>query len=94
MIVTARSSREPFDDFLRARTGQPVVAPAVAAPQPADGAGSAPLADLVAASAFAPTETVEAAVLLVLPPGPYTSVVSGVDGGTGIALAEAYELEW
>ena len=44
------------------------------------------------ATGFAPTDPKEAALLLVLPPGLYTSVVSGVGGSTGIALAEAYEV--
>jgi hypothetical protein len=44
------------------------------------------------ATGFAPTNAVESALLLVLPPGVYTAVVSGADGGTGVALAEVYEV--
>lgn len=40
---------------------------------------------------FAVTNAAESALLLVLPPGVYTSMVTGSDGGTGIALAEVYE---
>ena len=38
-----------------------------------------------------PANTLESAVLVVLPPGNYTAAVSGV-GGTGIALIEAYDV--
>jgi hypothetical protein len=49
-------------------------------------------ADELPGTGFAPTDPNEAALLLVLPPGLYTSIVSGADGGTGVALAEAYEV--
>ncbi len=35
----------------------------------------------------------DAALLLFLPPGPYTALVSGADGGTGVALLEIYQVE-
>ena len=41
---------------------------------------------------LAPTNDRESAVLLLLTPGNYTSVVRGLNGTTGIALAEAYKL--
>lgn len=41
---------------------------------------------------FAPTNASESALLLVLPPGPYTTIVSGVGNGTGVALTEVYEV--
>lgn len=47
-------------------------------------------ADLIG-TGFAPSNASEAALLVVLPPGVYTSVVSGVGGATGIALTEVYE---
>lgn len=47
-------------------------------------------ADL-ASTGFAPTDASESALLLVLPPGNYSTVVSGVGGATGIALTEVYE---
>ncbi len=40
----------------------------------------------------APTNVAESALLVVLPPGNYTAVVSGSGGGTGIALLEATDL--
>jgi PKD repeat protein len=41
---------------------------------------------------LAPGDDHESAVLLLLPPGNYTSVVRGVGGTTGISLSEAYKL--
>ena len=41
----------------------------------------------------APTDDAEAAILVDLFPGNYTGVVSGVNGGTGTALIEAYYLQ-
>jgi hypothetical protein len=41
----------------------------------------------------APTDDAEAAILVDLYPGNYTGVVSGVNGGTGTALIEAYYLQ-
>jgi hypothetical protein len=39
-----------------------------------------------------PNDGKEAALLVRLEPGHYTTVVSGADGGTGIALVEVYEI--
>jgi hypothetical protein len=41
----------------------------------------------------APSDNAEAAILVDLFPGNYTGVVSGVNGGTGTALIEAYYLQ-
>jgi hypothetical protein len=41
---------------------------------------------------LAPTDPLEAAIILHLPAGAYTAIVSGVNGGTGIGLAEVYNL--
>ena len=41
----------------------------------------------------APTDDAESAILADLNPGNYTAVVSGVNGGTGTALIEAYYLQ-
>ncbi len=41
---------------------------------------------------FAVTGAEESALLLVLPPGGYTSVVSGMGGTTGVAITEVYEV--
>jgi hypothetical protein len=40
----------------------------------------------------APTNAAESALLVVLPPGNYTAVVTSANGGTGIALLEALDL--
>jgi hypothetical protein len=42
---------------------------------------------------LAPTDDAESATLLNLPAGAYTTVVSGVDDGTGTGLVEAYNLQ-
>jgi len=34
----------------------------------------------------------ESAILITLPPGPYTAIVSGVGGGTGVGLVEVFEV--
>jgi hypothetical protein len=54
--------------------------------------GSAVTAAVFAqAGAFAlPPDSKDAALLVTLPPGAYTAHVSGVDGGTGVALVEIY----
>ena len=41
---------------------------------------------------IAPSDDLESAVLSTLDPGAYTAVVSGVNGGTGVGLVEAYDL--
>ncbi|HVU23684.1 MAG TPA: CHRD domain-containing protein [Opitutus sp.] len=46
----------------------------------------------VTGTGFGPTDPAEAALVLVLPPGLYTSIITGADGGTGVALAEVYEV--
>jgi len=35
----------------------------------------------------------DAALVVTLPPGGYTAVVSGADGGAGVVLVEAYDLD-
>ena len=55
----------------------------------ADAANSA---DLMA-SGFAPGEAAEAAILTTLGPGPYTAIVSGVGGTTGVAIVEVFEVD-
>ena len=46
----------------------------------------------VAASGFAPGNTLEAAILVTLPPGAYTAIVTGSDGGTGVGIVEVFAL--
>lgn len=48
---------------------------------------------VIAGAGLAPTNDLESALLADLLPGNYTAVVSGVNGGTGIALVEAYHLQ-
>jgi phospholipase/lecithinase/hemolysin len=47
----------------------------------------------IQATGLAPQNDLESAVLITLPPGSYTAIVSGNNGGTGLALAEVYDLE-
>jgi hypothetical protein len=45
------------------------------------------------ATGLAPSFATEAAILITLPPGPYTAIVRGKNDGTGVALIEAYHLQ-
>lgn len=47
----------------------------------------------VAASGFAPQDSRESAILVTLATGPYTAIVTGSGGGTGIALVEVFEVD-
>lgn len=47
----------------------------------------------IAASAIAPTDEREPAIVATLKPGQYTAVVSGVNNSTGVALVEMYDLD-
>jgi YVTN family beta-propeller protein len=47
----------------------------------------------VVASAFAPSDARESAILVTLQPGPYTAIVSGSGGGTGVGLVEVFEVD-
>jgi len=40
-----------------------------------------------------PSCTQESAILITLPPGAYTAIISGVGGGTGVGLVEAFEMD-
>jgi hypothetical protein len=50
-------------------------------------------ANEIIATTIPPQNPKEAAVLVRLEPGYYTTVVTGADGGTGIALVEVYEID-
>ena len=52
----------------------------------------APNAAEIQATGLAPTDDRESAVLMLLAPGNYTSIVRGVNRTTGIAICEAYKL--
>src|SRR6185436_19938825 len=45
------------------------------------------------AAGFAPSHPLEAAVMMTLPPGAYTAIMTGVNGGTGVGLVEVYEVD-
>ena len=44
----------------------------------------------IAATGLAPANSLESAILITLPPGAYTAVVSGVNGGTGVGIVEVF----
>jgi hypothetical protein len=44
-------------------------------------------------SGYAPSDPLEAALLVTLGPGGYTAIVSGAGGGTGIGIVEIFELD-
>lgn len=54
---------------------------------------SSPNANDMIATTIPPSNGKEAAILMRLEPGSYTTIVDGADGGTGIALVEVYELD-
>jgi hypothetical protein len=58
-----------------------------------DNWGSAANAAQITASGFAPSHNLESAILVNLPPGAYTAIVSGVGGGTGVGIVEVFELD-
>ena len=55
--------------------------------------GSAGNAAEIQASGSAPGNALESAVLMTLNPGAYTAIVSGVSGGTGVGIVEAFEID-
>lgn len=57
-----------------------------------DNWGEGPDAALIQAEGFAPSQSVESALQATLNPGSYTAIVRGVNGGTGVALIEIYDL--
>ncbi len=46
----------------------------------------------IMASGFAPSNTLESAIIATLAPGAYTMILSGMNGGTGVGLVEGYDL--
>lgn len=52
-----------------------------------------PLADAIRESGLAPADPAEAAVLLDLPPGEYTAILSGADAGAGVGLVQVFALD-
>lgn len=47
----------------------------------------------IEASGFAPGDDLESAILIRLPPGPYTAIVEGSGGGTGVGIVEVFEVD-
>jgi plastocyanin len=46
----------------------------------------------ILATGLQPTNDLESAMVMTLAPGPYTAIVRGKNGGTGIGLVEAYDV--
>jgi hypothetical protein len=44
-------------------------------------------------SGLAPRDPAESALIATLPPGSYTAIVQGVNGGTGVGIVEVYDLD-
>jgi hypothetical protein len=55
-----------------------------------DNWGSAANAAQIQASGFAPTNALEAAMLVTLQPGAYTVILSGAGGATGTGIVAVY----
>ncbi|MEY2510587.1 MAG: type secretion system secreted protein VgrG [Verrucomicrobiota bacterium] len=49
-------------------------------------------AALITATGMPPQNDLESAVVIILPPGQYTAILSGKNSGTGVAVAEVYHL--
>jgi CSLREA domain-containing protein len=47
----------------------------------------------IMATGLAPSDDLESAIVATLDPGTYTAIVRGVNGGTGVALVETYDLD-
>ncbi|MDP3616284.1 MAG: hypothetical protein Q8R49_00445, partial [Rhodoferax sp.] len=52
--------------------------------------GTASNAAAITATGLAPASALESAILISLPPGAYTAIVSGADGGTGVGIMEVF----
>jgi len=55
--------------------------------------GSAANASQIQAAGFAPSNSLEPAIMMTLAPGAYTAIVQGVGGGTGVGLVAVYEVD-
>jgi hypothetical protein len=51
---------------------------------------SAANAAQLSAAGFAPSNPLEAGILITLPPGAYTAILSGAGGGTGVGVIGVY----
>jgi hypothetical protein len=52
--------------------------------------GNASNAAAILATGLQPTHLLESAILITLAPGPYTAIVSGAGGTTGVAIVEVF----
>jgi hypothetical protein len=59
-----------------------------------DNVGDAPFQPLIDAFGAVSFTNAEAGLMLALPPGGYTIIVSGVNDTTGIGIGEAFEVIW
>jgi hypothetical protein len=50
-------------------------------------------AAVVTSLGLQPKDERESAIAVQLPPGPYTVILSGVNGGTGVGLVEVYNTQ-
>jgi len=55
--------------------------------------GTASNAAQLQAAGFAPTNPLESAILVTLPPGAYTAILSGANGGTGVGVIGVYKVD-
>jgi len=55
--------------------------------------GSASNAAEIQATGLAPVSSLESAILITLPPGAYTAIVSGAGGGSGVGIVEVYDID-
>lgn len=104
-VITGETSRKVLVRVLGPSLRQFGVGDAVADPsmQVIPGGGSVPIAAndnwrdgdaaAVTATGLAPYDPLDCALILDLAPGSYTALISGRNGGTGIALAEVYDLD-
>jgi hypothetical protein len=58
-----------------------------------DNWNTSPQVNDILATAYRPGSNAESAVIANLPPGNYTAIVRGANGGQGVALVEVYDLE-
>jgi V8-like Glu-specific endopeptidase len=87
--------------LIAAGIANPITDPALQLVRSSDGAviatndnwATAANAAQLQASGFAPSNPLEAAVLVALPPGAYTAIVSGVGNRSGVAIAEVFEVD-
>ncbi len=47
----------------------------------------------IIATTIPPSNDLESAIVRTLPPGPYSAIVTGAGGTTGVALVEVYNLQ-